>query len=171
MQQHTEPSTARQLTPALAGATHEFVGLCIPQVRLEVGYLLVECPFGNRPALPPFEVQVLLLQGLVLCQLLLLFLQLHAMFENHLGRLVERRSREKALTAHVPNCPVLQSTYFLLQQEKTGMPPDPSMTDNVNCKTVLCMLMDITLMVLSPVSANYKLSGDLVALVGRADLR
>lgn len=50
------------------------------------------------------------------------------------------------------------------------MPPDPSMTDNVNCQTVLCILMDIPLTVLSPVSANYKPAGDLVALVGRADL-
>ncbi|MEQ2213454.1 hypothetical protein XENOCAPTIV_015244 [Xenoophorus captivus] len=120
-------------------------------VLLKVSYLLVESPLGNRPALPSFEVQVLLLQGLMLSQLLLFFLQLHAMFEYHLGRLVERRRRENTLTTHVPNCRILQSTYFLLQQEKTGMPPDPSMTDNVNCKTVLCMLMDITLMGLSPV--------------------
>lgn len=168
MQQNTEPLIAQKLTPALARATHEFVGLCIPQVLLKVGYLLVECPLGNWSALPPFEVQVLLLQGLMLSQLLLFFLQLHAMFEYNLGRLVERR--EKALTTHVPNCWVLQSTYFLLQQGKTGMPPDPIITNNFNCKTALRMLMDIKLMVLSPVSANYKLSGDLVALVGRADL-
>lgn len=83
-----------------------------------------------------------------------------------------KEEEEKKPSPHMfQNCRVLQSTYFLLQQEKTGMPPDPSMTDNVNCKTVLCMLMDITLMVLSPNSANYKLFGDLVALVGRADLR
>lgn len=50
------------------------------------------------------------------------------------------------------------------------MPPDLSMTDNINCQTALCILMNITLMVLSPVSANYKPAGDLVALIGRADL-
>jgi len=111
----------------------------------------------------------------MLRQLLLLFFQLLTMFENHFGRLVRRRRRrrsEKAFTAHSLNCWVLQSTYFLFEslQGKNGMPPDPSMTDNINCQTVLCMLMNITLMVLSPVSANYKPAGDLMALVGRADL-
>lgn len=39
------------------------------------------------------------------------------------------------------------------------MPSDPSVTGNVNCQRVLYIL--ITLMVLSPVSANYKPAGDL----------
>lgn len=57
------------------------------------------------------------------------------------------------------------------EKNRNGMPPEPSMTDKINCEAVLRMLMNITLMVLSPVSGNYKLDGDLVALVGRSDLR
>lgn len=45
--------------------------------------------------------------------------------------------------------------------KKNGMPSDPSMTDNSGCRKVHCILMDITLMVLSPVSPNYKPAGDL----------
>lgn len=45
--------------------------------------------------------------------------------------------------------------------KKNGMPSDPSMTDNSDCRKVHCILMDITLMVLSPVSPNYKPAGDL----------
>lgn len=37
-----------------------------------------------------------------------------------------------------------------VQKTKNGMPPEPSMTDKINCEAVLCMLMNITLMVLSP---------------------
>lgn len=41
------------------------------------------------------------------------------------------------------------------------MPSAPSMTDDINCQRVLCILMNIALLVLSPVSANYKPAGDL----------
>lgn len=100
-EQHVCP---RQLTPALSRAAHEFVGLCIPEVGLQVADLLVERPPRQRPALPPLKVQVLLLQRLVLGQLFLLFLQLLAMFEYHFVGLVERRRREQALTTHALDC-------------------------------------------------------------------
>lgn len=38
--------TLRELTPALPGATHEFVGLRIPKVSLHVVYFLVQRPLG-----------------------------------------------------------------------------------------------------------------------------
>lgn len=40
------PSSPRQLTPALPRAAHEFVGLRIPKVRLQVVYFLVQRPLG-----------------------------------------------------------------------------------------------------------------------------
>lgn len=52
-----------------------------------------------------------------------------------------------------------QSIFLSNYGEKNGMPSDPSVTGNVNCQRVLYIL--ITLMVLSPVSANYKPAGDL----------
>ncbi len=41
------------------------------------------------------------------------------------------------------------------------MPSALSMTDDMNCQGVLCILMNIALLVLSPVPANYKPAGDL----------
>ena len=94
-------SVSHQLTPALSRATHELLGLCIPQVcslcHLFSGRASL---WGNGLRLPSLKVQVLLLQGPVLGQLLLLFLQLLSVLEHHFVRLVERR-REEALTTHV----------------------------------------------------------------------
>lgn len=62
-------------------------------------------------------------------------------------------------TAELCSPPIF--SFQITAEKKMACLPAPSMTDDINCQRVLCILMNIALLVLSPVSANYKPAGDL----------